>query len=158
MGTRFLMNYKPSTPSSDANWRFIGMEQQEPQLVDFAVFDLDHDGKPEVFVKLEKMVIKKFIRKENRQEKIETLKGKVIVNFWVTYKTANPQLIFYKISEQEEGSWGTGDDLLGVMDINGDGIEEVVIRSSGWKTVEFEIYEYRQNNLKRVFHGAQYGC
>jgi hypothetical protein len=123
-----------------------------------SAFDLDHDGKPEVFAKTKKIVRKKVTITQGTEEKEECSNDTVYLNLWLTYKKGSPQVILNLLSYEREGSWGSGYDLVGTIDINGDGIEEVVIRNSGWEFVEFEIYEYRNDKLERVFHGAGFGC
>ncbi len=123
-----------------------------------SVFDLDHDGKPEVLAKLKKVVRKKIKIAQGTEEKEECSNDTVYIDLWVTYKTGRPEVILSLTSYEREGSWGSGYDLVGTADINADGIEEVIIRTSGWEVVEFEIYEYRKDKLERVFRGAGFGC
>jgi hypothetical protein len=73
----------------------------------------------------------------------------VYLNLWLTYKGNKQYIISCQISEEREGSWGTGHDLVGTVDVNGDGIDEVIIRSSRWEVIDFEIYEYRKEELER---------
>lgn len=121
-------------------------------------FDLDRDGKAEVSAKLKKQIKKKTKVSQGSGEKEEYNNDIVYLNLWLTYKTGSPQTILSLISHEKEGSWGRGNDIVGTLDINGDGIEEVIMRSSGWEVVDFEIYEYRNNKLEKVFSGAGFGC
>lgn len=148
MAVKLLSNYS----SDDAIHRGVVFKN-----INF--FDLDRDGKPEVTAK--------FLREIRKKIKVITWKGEeiedfsndtVYLNLWVTYKSGNPQIILSLISEEREGSWGSGYDLVGTLDINGDSIDEVILRSSGWEVVDFEIYEYRNDKLERVFQGAAFGC
>lgn len=122
------------------------------------LFDIDHDGKPEVSAKFKKMIRKKTKIYQGEKEWEEYNHDVVYLNLWLTYESDNPQVVLSLLSYEREGSWGRGHDLVGTLDVNGDGIEEVILRSSSWEVVEFEIYEYRNAKLERVFHGAGFGC
>ena len=136
-----------------------GNEAESSIVLDkLSAFDLDHDGKPEVSAKLKKVIRKKIKVTQGTEEKEEYSNETVYLNLLVTYKNGNPQVILSLISYEREGSWGSGADLIGTADINGDGVEEVILRSSGWEVVEFEIYEYHNDILTRVFRGAGFGC
>ena len=137
IGKRLLTQYK-----SDGEDRGVEFEKMR-------IFDLDHDGYPEVAAKLKKPLqkITKIFRDGEEQE--EYSNDTVYLNLWVNYKGGNPQIILSLISEEREGSWGTGHDLVGTADVNSDGIDEVIIRSSSGEVVDFEIYEYRNGRLER---------
>jgi hypothetical protein len=49
-------------------------------------------------------------------------------------------------------------ELLGTLDLNGDGIEEVILKNKGYESTSFSIYEYKSNRLNLVFTGGGYGC
>lgn len=148
MAVQLLSEYS----SDDAIHRGVVLEN-----INF--FDLDRDGKPEVTAKFVKEIRKKIKVMTEKGEEIEDFSNDAVyLNLWVTYKRGNPQIILTLISEQREGSWGSGHDLLGTLDVNGDGIDEVIVRRSGWEVVDFEIYEYRNDKLEKVFQGAAYGC
>lgn len=124
----------------------------------FSSFDLDHDGKPEVSAKFKKQIKAKAKVSMGEKGWEEDSNDTVYLNLWLTYKTGTPETILSLISHEREGSWGKGHDLIGTLDVNGDGVEEVVMRSSSWEVVDFEIYEYRKGRLERVFIGAGFGC
>lgn len=133
-------------------------EDKGVEIERMRVFDLDHDGYPEVSAKLKKPLIKTLKVFIDGEEKEEVSNENVNLNVWLNYQGNSPKIILSLISEEQEGSWGSGHDLVGTGDINGDGVDEVIIRSSSWEVVDFEIYEYRQNRLERVFRGAGFGC
>lgn len=116
-------------------------------------FDLNHDGQPEISAKIRKTIQTK-TAKGSEQYSTDA----VYLNLWVTYNNGSPQVILSLISYEREGSWGRGHDLVGTLDVDGDGIEEVIIGRSGWEVVDFEIYEYQKDKLERVFRGAGFGC
>lgn len=135
------------------------VEEKEVFIEKIAIFDLDHDGTPEVTAKLRKPLVNKSkIYREGKEVAEENSNDNVYLNLWVSYNGNSPNVIASLIAEEDEGSWGTGYDLVGTIDANGDGIDEVIIRSSSWEVVDFEIYEYRQNKLDKVFRGAGFGC
>ena len=140
--------------------KYEGETEGEAVIIEkIELLDLDHDGSLEVNVKLRKPLISKTVIYLNGREIAkEKAYDNVYLNLWVSYKNKNPQILLSLISLEREGSWGTGHDLIGTVDINGDGIEDVIIRASSGEVVEFEIYEYRNNKLERVFHGAESGC
>lgn len=135
-----------------------GNEADSIILDKLSVFDLDHDGKPEVSAKLRKTIRRKSKVSQGAEEKEDYSNDVVYLNLWLTYKYGSPKVILSIVSYEREGSWGRGADLVGTLDVNGDGIEEVIMRESGWELVEYVIYEYRNDMLTCVFRGARYGC
>ena len=136
-----FLKFQPRTQSDQ--------HQENAVLEEITILDLDHDQRPEVFGKV-RQVIK--ARTKLEPDRVAYL------SLWLTYKNAQPWRIADLTSLQGQASWGTGYDLVGIADITGDGTEEVVIRSSGYESEAFEIYEYRENKLIRVFQGAGFGC
>lgn len=135
------------------------VEEKEIVIEKIAIFDLDHDGNPEVTAKLRKPLVNKSkVYRDGIEIDEENSNDNDYLNLWVNYIGDNPKIILSLISEQREGSWGGGYDLVGTADVNGDGIDEVIMRASSWEVVDFEIYEYRRDKLERVFRGASFGC
>jgi len=146
IGTNLLASYKAD------------IKEKEIIVEKIKIFDLNYDGKPEVTAKLRKPLVNRLKIYRDGEKYEEHSNDNVYLNLWMTYKNDKAKIILSLISEEREGSWGTGHDLVGTIDINGDGIDEVVMQSSGWETVEFVIYEYRKDKLERVFKGAGFGC
>jgi hypothetical protein len=48
--------------------------------------------------------------------------------------------------------------LLGTIDINGDGTDEVIVERAEYEGTSFEIYEYKNGQLNRILIGEGYGC
>jgi hypothetical protein len=68
------------------------------------------------------------------------------------------QVLLELKADLAEGSWGKGYDLIEVGDFNGDGIGEVLLKSSGWEVTAFQIFALKKGNLEKVFSGSGYGC
>jgi hypothetical protein len=148
-GSLLLANYV-SDDSTEADRGLV--------LDKLSVIDLDHDGQPEVSATLKKTIRKKVNALLRTDGTDEYSNDTAYLNLWVTYKDGSPQVILSRVSYEREASWGSGADLVGTLDVDGDGIEEVILRVSGWEVVEFEIYAYRDSKLVRIFHGAGFGC
>jgi len=122
----------------------------DESIKQMSVFDLDHDGKPEVFGT---------IRKGNSPANTSSRRNDVAyINLWLTYKNNQPQILSSAVSTYTQDRGRAGYIILGTADINGDGIEEVIVKSNGYESTSFGIYEYQGNQLKAVFNGAEYGC
>lgn len=111
------------------------------RATDARLFDLDVDGIPEVITRFE----------------IPQKDGFAYL-LMVTRLGHVPLTLLSLFGKEAEGSWGRGYTFIDVMDVNDDGVAEVLIRFAGWEVVEFLIYELRNNSLQQVFRGAQYGC
>jgi hypothetical protein len=129
----------------DPNTRVSG----EASVESIQVVDLDRDGSPEVFG-------------EVRQETSPTPDSEQpsgMAPVWLTYKSGKPQLL--EIVQARAGlidSQRSPYQLLETLDLNGDGVEEVIARRTGYESVWFEIYKYNNGRLERAFSGAGYGC
>jgi hypothetical protein len=71
--------------------------------------------------------------------------------------TTSPAMIPNEVIKQQLGGKSRSE-LVGTADLDGDGIEEVILKDRGYETSSFSIYEYKNNRLNRVFTGAGYGC
>jgi hypothetical protein len=104
--------------------------------------DIDHDGKAENFVSL-------FYEDSIRQ-------AGYTIGFHINDETIDT---FYNHGGYlEYGSWGTGLTFLEAMDINGDGMPELIFEYDGYESTDFIIYEYKEGKLNEVFYGGGWGC
>jgi hypothetical protein len=110
------------------------------------VVDLDQDGSPEIFSKV-------------RQGKPGNSSPTGFAAVWFSYKGDQPQLLeTTQASVSLAGSQRFPYELLETIDLNGDGVQEAVVQRKAYESESFEIYEYKNNQLNRVFQGAGYGC
>ncbi|MBD2081390.1 hypothetical protein [Leptolyngbya sp. FACHB-17] len=123
-------------------------------LMDMQVFDLDRDGKPEVYGKLRKAPARP-VTPSNRA----TVQS-IYANVWLGYTAPQPKILasqvvpyFVPTSEVSRAY-----EVLGAIDANGDGKQEVLIQNNGYESINFSVYELQGNQLKPVFTGAGYGC
>ncbi|RAM47972.1 MAG: hypothetical protein C6Y22_30410 [Hapalosiphonaceae cyanobacterium JJU2] len=116
------------------------------------VVDLNQDGSPEIFGKVKQ----KNATNVNASQQLDPIGFATV---WLTYKDGKPQLLeTTQAAVSLLGSQRSPSDLLETIDINGDGIDEAIIKRTGYESTSFEIYEYKNNQLNRVFSGAGYGC
>lgn len=117
------------------------------------VLDLNRDGTPEIFatIKQESTI------NENTSQRTNPTG---FATLWLTYKNGAPQLLeTIQASASATGiQQSPHHEFLGAIDITGDGIEEVLMKRTDYEYTVFEIYEYENNRLNRVFNGAGYGC
>jgi hypothetical protein len=124
-------------------------------LVDLRVFDLNGDGQPEVFGKLRKASPRS--DSPNRDRPTVT---SIYANVWLGYGASQPKLLSsqvvpYFVPGSEAGRIY---EIVGTIDGNGDGQQEVLIQNNGYESITFSLYELQGNQLKSVFTGAGYGC
>lgn len=117
-----------------------------------AVYDLNHDGKPEVFGTIRKGRDPKNTPPERMQ------KSTAYINVWLSYANNQPTVIASQIEAYEIPVSRQPYDVLSVMDMNGDGIDEVIVRNVGYESFSFGIHQLQNNQLIPVFNGAGYGC
>lgn len=116
------------------------------------VVDLNQDGSPELFGK---------VRQGNATNANASQQPDPIgfATVWLAYQDGKPQLLeTAQAAVSLGGSQQSSSDLLETIDINGDGIDEAIVKRTGYESTSFEIYEYKNNQLNRVFNGAGYGC
>lgn len=115
------------------------------------VVDLDRDGAPELFAK---------VRQGKAAGTNASPQPTGFATVWLTYQNGQPQLL--ETMQAAVSLSGTqqspSHNLLGTIDVNGDGVDEVITKRVDYEYTGFEIYEYRNNRLHRVFNGAGYGC
>lgn len=119
-----------------------------------SVFDLDHDGEPEVLGKLRKGTDQSVPPDQVAQSNGTT----VYANVWLSYRNKQPILISSQITAYEFPVTRTPYDVAGTLDVNGDATEEVIVRNNGYESTSFSIYQLNETELKQVFVGAEFGC
>ena len=121
------------------------------------VVDLDHDGSPEIFSKVRQGNAANTKASPQGNSSQDNPTGFAAV--WFTERAGQPQrLETTQAVVRLSGSQRFPYDLLGAIDINGDGTDELIVESTGHESTSFEIYKYQNNQLNRVFNGAGYGC
>ncbi|MBE9013268.1 hypothetical protein IQ250_24020 [Pseudanabaenaceae cyanobacterium LEGE 13415] len=124
------------------------------QLIDVQVFDLDRDGKPEVYGRLRKAPSTPVKPPIDRP-----VVTSIYANVWLGYatpqaKVLSTQVVPYYVPSDASKAY----EVLGTIDANGDGKQEVLIQNNGYEAITFSIHELQGNQLKPVFTGAGYGC
>jgi len=124
-----------------------------------SVRDLDRDGSPEVFGQVRKGTNPKAAASAQQKQPATT----VYVTIWLTYKNRQPEAIAsrvksYSVEPPVEASNHPVYDLIGTVDVDGDGVEEVIVQNNGYEATSYGIYEYESDRLKQVFNAAGYGC
>ena len=119
-----------------------------------SVFDLDNDGNPEVFGKVKKGKANEVSPKSPSGEP----SANIYANLWLSYKNEQPQVISSRVKLNTLGDRTSAYNLFSTLDINGDGIQEVIVENIDYESITFSIYEYKNNQLKEVFNGFNYGC
>ncbi|MBF2029860.1 MAG: hypothetical protein IGS48_24420 [Oscillatoriales cyanobacterium C42_A2020_001] len=117
-----------------------------------AIYDLNHDGQPEVFGTIRKGKDPKTTPPERMQ------KSTAYINVWLSYANNKPTVIANQVEAYEIPVSRQPYEVLAVMDMNRDGIDEVIVRNVGYESFSFGIHELRNNQLVPVFNGAGYGC
>ena len=124
----------------------------EAMVESIQVVDLDRDGSPEIFGK-----VKQGPAPQATESPRPNPTGFAAV--WVSYKGGQLKALeTTQASVSQVGSEHSTYDLLDTIDLNGDGIDEVIAQRTGYESISFEIYDYKNNQLDRVFSGAGYGC
>ncbi|MBL1175529.1 hypothetical protein [Pantanalinema sp. GBBB05] len=122
------------------------------------IFDLNHDGQPEVFGQVRQGRDPKSLTTEAARRVDRSQVSTFYANIWLTYKDGRPQVIASQVLPYEFPVTRTPYNVVGTLDVNGDGIEEVMVRNNGYESTSFGIYQYQNQQLKAVFNGAGYGC
>jgi len=125
------------------------------ELIDAQVFDLDRDGKPEVYGKLRKAPETPVKPPVDR-----AVVTSIYANVWLGYATPQAKVLSTQVVPYYVPAGGVSRayQVLGTVDANGDGKQEVLIQNNGYEAITFSIYELQGNQLKPVFTGAGYGC
>lgn len=117
------------------------------------IYDLNHDGKPEVFGTVRQGADPKNTPPEQLREA-----NIAYANVWLGYGAAQPTILSSQVEAYTFPVTRSPYDIAGTLDLNGDGVEEVIVRNNGYESTSFSIYEYTNNQLQEVFSGATYGC
>ncbi len=137
---------------------------QDPQLQnvagetvveDISIVDLNQDGQPEIYGLVRKGVDPK--NQSSRESRDAGIVG-AYANVWLTYSNQQPQTLASQVTPYRAIAARPAYDLITTVDINGDGIQEAIVKNTGYESTSFGIYEYQGNQLKQVFSGAGYGC
>lgn len=118
------------------------------------VFDLDHDGEPEVLG---------MVRKGSEPESVPpTARGRsqttAYMNLWLTYKTEQPTVLAHEVVAWQIPVSRRPYEVLEVLDLDQDGRDEVIVRNLGYESYSFGIHTLQDGTLKPVFTGTNYGC
>ncbi len=117
------------------------------------VLDLNRDGTPEILANIKQ---ESSINENTSQRTNPT----GFATLWLTYKDGTPQLLetIQAVTSATGIQRSPHYEFLGAIDMTGDGIEEVLMKRTDYEYSVFEIYEYENNRLNRVFSGAGFGC
>jgi hypothetical protein len=128
--------------------------KNETAVEEMQVFDLDRDGKPEIFAR---------VRKGQDPKTVARRAGKpvaVFANVWLNY--AKPQSTLLA-SQVQPYTIPVSDmyqtyQVLGTLDVDGDGKQEVLIRNTFYEAINYSLWKLQGNQLKSVYSGAPSGC
>ncbi|MBI3605021.1 MAG: hypothetical protein HY202_03225 [Nitrospirae bacterium] len=134
------------------------VERLPIKMEEFRLFDLNGDGNPEAMGQFSMKIRKKVSYSGSAEKRVET--ELISLMLWLKPALFNgrDQVLLELKADLAEGSWGKGYDLIEVADFDGDGIGEVLFKSSGWEVTAFHIYSLKNGKLEKVFSGAGYGC
>ncbi len=116
--------------------RRAGKSSDGLHLQSIDVMDVYHDGQPEVFARL-----------LNRD----------FMFIWLAYKGGKPELLRAD-TQVAAGGPGGGPHFIDTVDVDGDGVDEVVIQQELGSASQYEIYRVTHDSVTRVFQGGVYGC
>jgi hypothetical protein len=60
--------------------------------------------------------------------------------------------------ENEAGSWGEGHEFLDALDLDGDGVPELVFVVNGYESTGFEVYKLKNGRFRKVMEIDAWGC
>ena len=101
------------------------------------IMDVYHDGQQEVFARV--------------------LGGRNLTIIWLAYVGGKPRVLSAETG-LAAGGRDAGPNFVDTVDIDGDGVDEVVIREQYDSSGQFEIYRLPHGSVIRVFQGGNYGC
>lgn len=117
--------------------------------------DLNRDGQPEIFGIVRQGRDPKSI---SQRDAGRPGNSTVYVSLWLSGSRSQPSVLSSEVIPYQMPVSRRPYDVLGAVDLNGDGVEEVLVRHNGYESIRFGIYELKGNQLKSVFEGAEYGC
>jgi len=112
------------------------------QISTFQIYDLNHDNKAEYLI---------VAKGENDTTKES---GVFVIN--IDGSTVIPLL--NEGMNNRPNSWGNGYELLGVLDIDGDTIPELIFETKGYESTGYDIFKLKKNKFIKVFSDVTYGC
>ena len=118
------------------------------------VFDLDHDGQPEVVGTVRKGLAPNSVPAAERGRSQTT----AYMNVWLTYKTGQPTVLAHEVTAWEIPVSRRPYEVIDALDLDGDGRDEVIVRNLGYESYSFGIHTLQGDQLKPVFNGTNYGC
>lgn len=121
-----------------------------------ALFDLNHDGQPEIFGTVRQGRDPKTIQPD--QVRRSDQQPITYVNLWLSQVSDRPTVISSQVEPYAYPVTSRPYDVVGTVDIDGNGINEVIVKNNGYEATSFSIYEFKDGQLKSVFSGAGYGC
>jgi hypothetical protein len=124
----------------------------ETTVENLSVVDLNRDGVPEVLGS----VIKKVAANSDAARQQARTGKQAAATLWLTYDRSQPVVLSSDIRQQVDAR--SLSELVGTLDLDGDGIEEAILQDKGYESTSFSIYEYKNNQLTQVFSGAGFGC
>ncbi len=115
----------------------LGSNLKDLHVQSLDVMDVYHDGQPEVFARV--------------------LGGDNVTIIWLGYRGGAAKVLHAETGQAAGGSHA-GPNFVDTADVDGDGVDEVVISEQGDSSTQFEIYRVSRHGVKRVFRGGNYGC
>jgi hypothetical protein len=123
----------------------------ETVVENLSITDLNRDGVPEVFGSVRKKV------NDAQAVNQQTRTGKEATgSIWLTYRQSQPVVLSSDVRQQIDSRLIAN--LVGTIDLNGDGTDEVILQNNSYESTSFSIYEYKNDRLTEVFSGAGFGC
>jgi hypothetical protein len=132
-----------------------GATSSEQVVERVRTFDLNGDGQPEVFGTVRQGRDPKTLTTEQIGQPGEAI---VYANIWLSYLGEEPMVISSQVVPYEYPVTRIPYDVIGVVDITGNGIQEVIVQINDYESTSFGIYEFNGVELEQVFTGAGYGC
>ena len=131
--------------------------QVSPEMVveKVSVFDLDNNGSLEIFGSVRKGA--DLLNSTEGRSPTGEPPPNIHANIWLTYCGEQPQVVNSKVRLNTLGSSGAPYEVLSAVDVNGDSVQEIIVRNVNYEALSFSIYEYK-SNLEEVFNGTGYGC
>lgn len=144
---------RPLIEETDFSTSNLQPPQGEIVVERTAVYDLDRDGNPEVFATL-----RQGPDPNTPNQNIQTGQTIVYANVWLSYQNDQPTVISSEVIPYQYPVTRRPYDIAGIVDVNGDGVLDVLVQNNGYEATSFSIYEFDGTTLKQVFTGAGYGC
>lgn len=92
------------------------------------------------------------------EAKAENNKAKISGIYIVQLIGANIKELFSVNKTNDPDSWGNGYSFLDALDIDGDGIPELIFEVRGYESTGYQIYHLEKESYKQVFDDTTSGC